>query len=85
MNPTTCIPPVGELTERGFECEVLHWTEPYSEATWILARLDTELDLDGFRKLVRSIGDGLGGHLLEAGPEDTLDLERKHRDNDRLL
>ena len=84
LEPDDVRPAIGEVTERGFECEVLHWDDPYSEATWVLARLDTELDIDGFWKLVKSIVNGLGGDLVEAGPEDALDLERKHRDNDRL-
>ena len=84
LEPDDVRPAVIELGELGFECEVLHWTEPCSEATWILARIDTELDANDFGRWVQSLVDGLGGDLVEAGLETELDLERKHRDNERL-
>jgi len=85
LEPDDVRPAVIELGELGFKCEVLHWTEPHSEATWILARIDTELDAGDFGRWAQSLVDGLGGDLVEAGLETTeLDLERKHRDNKRL-
>jgi SNF2-related domain len=39
LEPDDVRPAVGELAELGFECEVLHWTEPCSEAMWILVRM----------------------------------------------
>jgi len=85
LEPDDVRPAVAELTELGFDCEVLHWTEPYSDAMWILARANTELDVDDFANWVESIVDGLGGDPLDAGASDAeIGLERKHRDNDRL-
>ena len=48
LEPRDVNPANGELTELGFDCEVLHWDDPLSEATWILARADSELDISEF-------------------------------------
>ena len=85
LEPDDVHPAVVELTELGFDCEVLHWTEPCSDAMWILARIDTELGMDAFAEWVGQIVDGLGGDLVDAGTSDAdIELERKHRDNERL-
>lgn len=87
LEPDDVNPAVSELAELGFDCEVLHWDDPLSEATWILARIDSELDVDGVFGWAKSIIGGIGGDLVEAGVGDAafeLDLERKHRDNERL-
>ena len=86
LEPDDVNPAVGELTELGFDCEVLHWDDPLSDATWILARIDSELDVSAFFNWVKSIVDGIGGDVVEAGASADFepDLERKHRDNERL-
>ena len=49
LEPDDVHPAIAELTELGFDCEVLHWIEPDSDAMWILARIDTELDMEASR------------------------------------
>jgi hypothetical protein len=83
-------PGVAELTAHGFDCEVLPWIDGdgvgvYSDAVWLLARLDTELDINDFCEEVQSIVEPIGGDLVDAGNSDAaIDLERKHRENDQL-
>lgn len=85
LSPDDVCPAVSELTELGFDCEVLHWVDDDSDAMWILARLDTELDVGGFAELVQTLVAGIGGDLVDAGTSDAdIELERKHRDNERL-
>ena len=48
------------------------------------ARQNKRPSVNGFSNWMQSIVDGIGGELVAAGIELELDLERKHRDNERL-
>jgi hypothetical protein len=72
LEPADLGPGITELRKLGFAVELLPWVDEHegtrlSDAIWIKAQIESELDEDRFFNWVHGIVDPLGADLLEAG------------------